>query len=69
MEEIIYVKLLEEGTVCYRPVRAIKLGNNSYKILDAPSEDEIWEFQCNEMVSCSEKEFSDGRCLMAISKV
>lgn len=48
---------------------AVKMGNNLYKILDVASEDEVWEFQFDEIVSCSEKELSDGCFLVAISRI
>jgi hypothetical protein len=68
MEEIIYVQLLEEGTRCYRPVKAIKLNNDLFMILDKPGDDEVWEFQFNDIVQCSKTKLSDGFELVAVNK-
>ena len=59
-EIIIYIQLLNEGTDCYRPVRAVKLGNieNAYKILEDniyDREDEEWEFEPGTNVYVEEK--------------
>ena len=47
MEKIIYIQLLNEGSVAYRPVPAIQIENNIYKVQGFEiydSEDEEWEF-------------------------
>jgi hypothetical protein len=69
MDDIIYVQLLEEGTRCYRPVNAFKLNNDVYKILDKPPDDEVWEFQFNDIVQCSKTKLSDGFELVAVNKI
>lgn len=68
MEQIIYVKLLDEGTIVYRPVKALRLDNDLFKILDSPLADEIWEFQFNDIVHCTGTRISDGFELVATRK-
>ena len=47
MERIIYIQLLEEGTPVYRPVLALSIKGDLYKLggheLYDP-EEEVWEF-------------------------
>ncbi|MDB5122935.1 MAG: hypothetical protein JWP94_1064 [Mucilaginibacter sp.] len=69
MEQIIYIKLLDEGSIAYRPVKVLRLDNNLFKILDSPSADEIWEFQFNDIVQCKELKLSDGFELVAIKRI
>ncbi len=57
----IYIELLEEGTVVYRPVDAVKLDQNIFKIIGIRSDDEVWSFQTNDIVQCEFKELNDGR--------
>ena len=63
--EPIYVKLLDEDIDVYRPVKAIKINDYIYKIIDddqeAYKEDgEVWEFKKGDMVKCSYKNLSKG---------
>ena len=47
MEKIIYIKLLNEGSVAYRPVPSYEIGNNIFKVNGLEiydPEDEEWEF-------------------------
>jgi len=70
IKETIYVQLLEEGTVCYRPVSAIKVNDALYQIeghdIYDPS-DEIWEFEPGSLVYVEEKKLSEGVLLVAVS--
>jgi hypothetical protein len=55
---IIYVQLLEEGTVAYRPTRGEQIRSNAYRILstdDYDSKDEVWEFPPGSIVECVEE--------------
>jgi len=69
----IHIKLLDEGTDCWRPVRAQRLGENKYKIIgidNYDSDNEKWEFLPGDIVCCAEKEFSDGKKgMVAIEKL
>ena len=67
----IYVALLDEGTAVWRPVEAVLVGPDEYRIVsrNADPEDEIWEFQEGDVVRCSVRKFSEGgQGLIAIEK-
>lgn len=55
---IIYMPLLNEGTMVYRPVSAVFLGEQNYKVLTTPEGkmpeelDEEWEFPVGSIVKC-----------------
>lgn len=59
-EKTIYVYLLDEGTDVWRPVKAIQVKENIYKILSAnpDPEDEIWQFNKGDFVRCESKPLS-----------
>ncbi|MGB8490346.1 MAG: hypothetical protein WCE64_04760 [Bacteroidales bacterium] len=69
MEQIIYIKLLEEGTDVYRPVKALKVEEGKFKILDTQPEDELWEFEAGELVLCDYKKLEGEMLLVAMKKV
>lgn len=54
---IIYVDLLEEGTVCWREIRAEHIRDNIYKIVskNRSNGDEVWLFNHGDVVECREK--------------
>jgi hypothetical protein len=62
-ENVLYIKLLEEGTDVYRITKGIKVKNLTFKVLSTnkydPS-DEIWEFPPGKVVKCRET-FRDGK--------
>ena len=71
MERIIYIQLLEEGTVVYRPVLSTSIEENIYTvggddIYDA--ENELWQFPPHTIVMVEEREFSDGLALVVIGE-
>jgi len=71
--ETIYIYLLDEGTDVWRPVEAENLGNNRYRIISSNNdpEDEKWEFQTGDIVSCERKILGDSASsvdLVAVSK-
>lgn len=69
----IYVYLLDEGVDAWRPVKAIKIGLNRYKIIGINNynpDDEKWQFLPDDVVECEEKKFADGKSgLVAVRKV
>ena len=68
MSSIIYVKLLDEGVLVYRPVTAIKLAENIYRLesnVDYDPLDEKWEFPPGSKVITSEKELEGTIVLVA----
>jgi len=72
MEKTVYVQLLEEGTIAYRPVSAIEVEKGVFEItgFDAyDPEDEVWEFLPGTCVLVEEKNLSGENVLVAISAV
>ena len=67
----IYVRLLDEGVDCWRPVTAERVRDDIYRIVGAAPdpEDEKWEFFVGQLVRCNWQELIDGtsrkRCLVA----
>jgi hypothetical protein len=71
MSDTIYVALREEAVECWRPVRAEQIGVDTYLIVDAIPEGEVWEFQPGEVVWCARRAFPDQAttALVALEKV
>lgn len=68
-QQTIYVQLLGEGTVCYRPIQGELVRRGIYKILpteDYDPEDEKWEFKPDSIVECEEKLLSIGKVFVAV---
>ncbi len=63
----IYVALLDEGVDAWRPVEALYIKDNVYKILNQPYDRTIenWQFQPGELVVCDMIKSSDGLILAA----
>lgn len=68
METIIYLKLLDEGTEVYRPVKALFIKPDVFEIVQHKPVDEEWEFQKGQKVICKNKLLSGENRLVAISK-
>ena len=69
MKKIIYVQLLNEGSVAYRPVSANEITENIYKIDGSECynpEDEEWEFLPGTCVLVEKQNLSGGAVLVAI---
>lgn len=62
----IHVALLNEGTNCWRPVQALPVEDDLFKIVDVVPAGEHWEFQPERIVRCQQHEFSDGTGLLAV---
>ncbi len=64
----IYVRLLNEGTEVFRPVKANRLDCGAYR-LDAPDDyaglDEEWEFSPGSVVECEEAIKEEKQVLVA----
>ena len=58
----IYVALVDEGTEVYRPVKAEKVDEKTFKIVskNVDPKDEKWEFNMGDVVVCYEKELMNG---------
>lgn len=71
MQKDIYIQLLDEGTVVYRPVPALQVNDNVYRlegydIYERVKDDEVWEFTPGMVVIVEEKNLSDGAYLVAV---
>ncbi len=67
----IHVQLLNEGSVTYRPTRAIPLKNGLFKVLATPlynPEDETWEFLPGAVVRLENRRDETGEFLLAVKR-
>lgn len=65
----IYVALLNEGTDVWRPLSAVHIRNDVYRITGLPAADEMVEFTAGDIVRCQERRFTEGeRQLVAIAR-
>jgi hypothetical protein len=63
----IYVELLDEGTSAWRPVHAVHIAGDVYRIVSEnlhPGE-ERWRFPSGAVVRCEERQLSRGPFLVA----
>jgi hypothetical protein len=70
MQRTIYVKLLDEGTIAYRPVAAIEVESDIFEITGFDiytPEDEVLEFSTGARVLVEEKNLSGENVLVAIT--
>jgi hypothetical protein len=66
--ETIFVRLLDEGTDCWRPTVAEVLFNGGYLLLpteDYDATDEVWEFVPGTKVRIESRLLSGGFCKVA----
>ena len=62
-EVVVYVRLLDEGTDVWRPVRATALPDGTFRLLEPSGSDpmaETWEFPPSTKVRCATRKFADG---------
>ena len=69
----IHVNLRDEATNCWRAILAEHLDSDRFRIVTAPSPEEIWEFQEGDVVHCECRRLSgDGGvtsdCLVAVRR-
>ena len=57
MKSIIYIKVLDENINVWKPINALRIDKNTYKIDD--NDDEI-EFKKGQIIKVVKKIFSDG---------
>ena len=65
----VYVKLLNEGTVVFRPAQAERIGQNAVKLLpvaDYNQGEEEWEFPPGSTVRCESRVLEGERNLVAV---
>ena len=63
---IIYVQLLDEGTVAFRPVTAEHIGGDQFVIETRRPEDELWEFDSGSTVIGEPRRISGGCSIIAV---
>ncbi|HEY2979752.1 MAG TPA: hypothetical protein VGJ22_01110 [Anaerolineales bacterium] len=56
----IFVELLDEGTIVYRPVSSAHVRDLVFKIEGKVPEGEAWAFMPGEIVECKSRQFSGG---------
>jgi hypothetical protein len=64
----VYVQLLDEGTVVFRPTQGERVSEGVYRLLPTPDydpEDENWEFLPGQIVRCEQVMMQDGVTLVA----
>ncbi|HEV3510718.1 MAG TPA: hypothetical protein VGS05_03380 [Candidatus Sulfotelmatobacter sp.] len=66
MEKTIYMPLVGDGTECWRPVRAVQVGDDIFEISDKLPENESWAFSPHCRVRCRDKVFADGHAGMVV---
>ena len=66
----IYVELQDEGVTVWRPVEALHIDGNIYRLCGTVPDGECWKFQPGTHVRCEERWFSGGNCnLTAVEQV
>ncbi len=66
---IVYVELLNEGTLFYRPVEADKNPDGSYTLSLSQPESEEWEFPPGSTVECEWRQQREDNLLLAIREL
>jgi len=69
-DDIVFVRLLDEGTSVYRPTRAARISDQVYRLEASPNydpEDETWEFPPGSTVRCERKRINDDIVLVAVA--
>jgi len=66
---LIYVPLLDDGTPCWRPVQAVRLADDLYRIMGSIPDDEEWLFSPGDEVRCELRDFADGLGLVAVERI
>ena len=56
----IFVKLLAEGTTCWKPINANPIGDGVFEVLGIVPAGEAWEFAPGAHVRCKPIRFADG---------
>ena len=68
----IYIRLLDEGTDVTRPTKAEEIASGIFRVIQTPNydpEDEHWEFPPGAIVRSEERQFAEGKILLAVERV
>ena len=71
IKSTIYIPLLEEGTVVFRPTQGVALGTDVFRVLptdDYDPEDEVWKFPPGAVVRCEKQKRDGEEILIAVSE-
>jgi hypothetical protein len=60
----IFVELIGEGTIVYRPVFATHIFEMIFKIEGIVPETEVWSFLPEEIVECKYHQLNDGKTVL-----
>jgi hypothetical protein len=60
MEAVIYMPLVGEGTDCWRPVRALRIAEDIFEVIEHIPSDESWEFSPFARLRCRNRVFTGG---------
>jgi hypothetical protein len=63
--QTIYVELLDEGTTCWRPVKAERVDRDAYRIVGDKPSDETWPFSTADTVKYRLRKFQGGDSKLA----
>jgi hypothetical protein len=65
----IYMELLDEGTPAWRPVQAVHVAGDFYRVVSENLHpgDERWRFPSGSVVRCEERFLSRGSSLVAVA--
>jgi hypothetical protein len=66
----IYVRLLDEGTDCWRPTQAELMSEGVFRLLPTTNydpDDELWEFPPGTLVRCQTMQLSNGDTPVAVA--
>ncbi len=65
--QIVYVRLLGEGTDVWRPAQASYMGGDRYQLIpQAVPDSEEWEFSPGTIVHCETRTLSGSQCTAAV---
>jgi hypothetical protein len=60
MEAVIYMPLVEDGTDCWRPVRAMRIAEEIFEVIEQIPPNESWKFAPFSRVRCRNRIFTNG---------
>jgi hypothetical protein len=74
IKETIYIYLLDEGVDVWRPVEAMHIKDDLYRItsINPDDENEKWQFSTGDLVQCEMKILTDSKRkqeLVAVNKI
>ena len=65
----IYVYLPDEAVDVWRPVKALRIAPDLFRIEDSVPDEERWEFDPGQVVRVREQQFYEGAALVAFEAV